>query len=437
MSKPWEAGPLQVSENRRYLQNGDQPFFWLADTAWLMCAVLEKEEIRTYLRNRAEKGFTVIQTVLIHMLPGMKSSRTERDVTDPAYWDLVDFALDTAEELGLYLALVPAWNHIVTQGHLNEENIDRYMHFLAQRYGHRSSVIWLLGGDIRGDVWGNLYRRAGTLLKQETHHQLIGFHPFGRTSSSLWFAGEDWLDFHMFQSGHRRYDQVSLGAWDDNRLDMETYFGEDNWRYVQRDLATDPQKPTVDGEPSYEQILHGLHDLSEPYWQAWDVRRYCYWSLFAGAMGHTYGDNSIQQFYQNPLVPGSFGVRYPWQKAMHHAGSEQMGIARRLMESVEYWQGRAAEDLLLSGQKEKYHRVAVFAGTDWIFAYTYLGEEFTLSLSGLMGKESHAWWFNPVSGVKSYLMETTGKPQITVKPHARFTQDNDWVLIVQAAKKEG
>lgn len=57
----------------------------------------------------------------------------------------------------------------------------------------------------------------GRQMKEKCPDQLVGFHPFGRTSSSLWFSQAPWLDFHMFQSGHRRYDQSVLGAWDDNK----------------------------------------------------------------------------------------------------------------------------------------------------------------------------------------------------------------------------
>lgn len=54
-------------------------------------------------------------------------------------------------------------------------------------------------------------------------------------------------------------------------------YGEDNRKYVVRDHSYDIMKPTVDGEPSYEQIPQGHHDPKEPYWQAQDVRRYAYW----------------------------------------------------------------------------------------------------------------------------------------------------------------
>ena len=377
--KPWDRGPLRVTEDGRYLRNGDTPFFYLGDTAWLLCQVCDEAQARLYLSNRRDKGFTVIQAVLIHRLPGMAATNQaeeEKDATEPAYWAFVDSVVRMAEELGLYMALLPAWGSVVKEGRLDREQMETYVTFLARRYAAAPNVIWLLGGDIRGDSHHDLYCLEGRLFKQLNPDKLIGYHPFGRTSSSLWFHQEPWLDFNMFQSGHRRYDQVTLGAWDDNRLDAETYF--------------------------------------------------------QGAMGHTYGDNSIQQFFHTPTIPGSFGVRYTWQDAMHHVGSEQMGILRNLMESVDYQHGRPATELLLSPQGEKYHRISVFRGKDFLFAYDYLGEAFTLSLLPYAGRRLTAHWFNPVSGRESFLGDFTGMDSVTVKPVARFTPDNDWVLIVRA-----
>lgn len=67
-------GKLSISENRRYLMEGDKPFFWLGDTAWLMFLKLDEDEIYTYLRNRKEKGYNVIQTVLIQSPQDVESS---------------------------------------------------------------------------------------------------------------------------------------------------------------------------------------------------------------------------------------------------------------------------------------------------------------------------------------------------------------------------
>ena len=83
--KPWKQGKLRVSENGRYLRNGEHPFFYLGDTAWLLCPVCDEEEAKLYLTNRRDKGFNVIQTVLIHRLPEMPATNpaeVEKDPTD-------------------------------------------------------------------------------------------------------------------------------------------------------------------------------------------------------------------------------------------------------------------------------------------------------------------------------------------------------------------
>ena len=53
--RPWENGILSVSENGRYLKNGNKPFFWMGDTAWLMFQNLNLNEIYLYLRKQKRK----------------------------------------------------------------------------------------------------------------------------------------------------------------------------------------------------------------------------------------------------------------------------------------------------------------------------------------------------------------------------------------------
>ena len=40
----------------------------------------------------------------------------------------------------------------------------------------------------------------------------------------------------------------------------EHRFGPDNYKFVMIDYYKKPVKPTLDGEPSYEEIPYGLHD---------------------------------------------------------------------------------------------------------------------------------------------------------------------------------
>ena len=65
---------LQVSENNRFLQYEDgTPFFYLGDTAWELFHRLNKEEVDFYLKDRASKGFTVIQAVVLAELDGINT----------------------------------------------------------------------------------------------------------------------------------------------------------------------------------------------------------------------------------------------------------------------------------------------------------------------------------------------------------------------------
>src|SRR3546814_9824408 len=125
--------------------------------------------------------------------------------------------------------------------------------FLAERYGDKPNIVWLNGGDTLGNENTETWQVLGRTIKAADPRRLMTFHPFGRTDSSWTFHREAWLDFNMFQSGHRTYDQEDPGAR-----------SEDNWRFVTEDLALSPSKPTIDGEPPSENLPHGLHDVTQP-----------------------------------------------------------------------------------------------------------------------------------------------------------------------------
>jgi hypothetical protein len=60
---------LKVSANGRYFvdQRG-KPFFYLGDTCWLLFQRPNREEVEEYLKDRAAKGFTVIQAYVLRGL---------------------------------------------------------------------------------------------------------------------------------------------------------------------------------------------------------------------------------------------------------------------------------------------------------------------------------------------------------------------------------
>lgn len=442
---PWENGILQVGKEKCYLFNGEKPFFWLADTGWLLFQRLTIEEADIYLRNRKEKGFNVIQVMLLHRRPMInKAGRVpfiNEDLLRPddegenSYWKHVDRVLSIAEHYGIYLAMVPAWGDILKCGLLNEDTVDSYVRFLAERYSKRPNIIWIVGGDLLGSLGKNVWNRMGTLLRELCPNQLITFHPVTGTTSSIWFHEEKWIDFHMFQSGHSTYQQVEKN--DPPMISSEQLpYAEDNWKYVEHDLSLQPQKPTLDAEPSYENIMKGLKNWGVRHWKAADVRRYVYWSVFAGALGASYGHNAIMQMFYDGVGTGSFGVMDTWKEALHSEGSGQMRYLKNLMERFPYYKGRGRQDLLAEETGERYERIAVFAGDDFLFAYTFTGREIVLKANVLTGKQMEAFWMNPENGDISYINTVSSENVCTFEPVGREGHANDWVLILVSDESE-
>jgi hypothetical protein len=435
---------LQVSDNQRYLQyeNGS-PFFWLGDTGWLLFQKLNREEAYLYLKDRCDKGFNVIQAMLIHELPETNyygdSAFLDKDPTKPHltpgssyqdsiaydYWDHVDYIVDLAAENGIYIAMVPIWGSAAKNIANNNEWATIYAAWLAHRFKHKPNIIWLNGGDIRGDEMTEIWQQIGRTLDEHAPHHLITFHPFGRTQSSTWFHNASWLDFNMFQSGHRRYDQKRETDDDKN------WKGEDNWKYVVEDYARTPVKPTIDGEPSYENIPQGLHDPNEPYWTAADVRRYAYWSVFAGAFGHTYGNNAVMQMHKPNSGKGAYGVRNFWYEAIDDTAAGQMQYLKRLILSHPVFERVPDQSLLAGHNYSKYKYVIATRGKKYAMFYTYTGRSFDVFMGKIIGKKVKANWFNPRNGETIFIGWFENLATRQFDPPGKEYPGNDWILILE------
>lgn len=432
---------LKVSENQRFLINENgEPFFWLGDTGWLLFSKLDRQEAEKYLDNRIENGFNVIQVMVLHKLkltnvygdsalirgdvslPNITEGNSFENADKYDYWDHVDYIVDLAEKKGLYMAMVPVWGSNVRGGRVSISQAEKYATWLAQRYANKSNIIWLNGGDTKGNDNTAIWDTIGKRIRENAPNHLITFHPFGRTKSSSWFHEADWLDFNMFQSGHRRYDQE------------EHAYGQDNWKYVRDDYALSPKKPTIDGEPSYDGIPQGLHDPSEPFWNANDVRRYAYWSVFAGAFGFTYGHSAVMQMHKPGNLSPSYGVREYWTEAIMATGATQMKYLKNLMLSKPFLERIPDQTLIAAGQGERYDYQLATRGNDYAFIYTYNGREIQVAMGKIKGLKITASWYNPRDGQTLLIDEFENRGTRTFNPPGKIQEGSDWILVLESVK---
>ena len=454
---PWENGRLKVSDNHRFLmhENGT-PFFWQGETGWLLPERLDRAEAEYYLQRCREAGYNVVQIQVIdgvpayniygqpsHPLPALvpegssdgslwhSPSNGSSRAASYSYWDHLDYIVDLARQNGIYVGMVCIWGGLVKDGKLSVNDAKKYGTFLANRYKNKPNIIWFMGGDIPGDVKPEVWDALATSIKAIDKNHLMTYHPRGRYTSAKWWSQAPWMDFHTFQSGHRRYGQ-RMGNRD---YPIPDNTEEDNWMYVDSTWKYKPVMPVLDAEPSYEDIPMGLHDKSEPHWRACDVRRYAYWSVFAGSCGHTYGHNAIMQMLK-PGYPTSYGDAgdvKTWYQALNDPGFNQMKFLSQLILSFPYFERVPDQSIIVENGKQ-YDRLIATRGNDYLLVYNYTSRDMKLDLTKISGKKKNVWWMNAGTGILRYLGEYESKV-LTFRPHKTGFGIEDGVLIaVDAAK---
>ena len=443
--KPWDNGKLMISSNNRYLQfeNGS-PFFWLGDTGWLVPQHLDRSEVEYYFNKCRRAGYNMVQIQVMDAVPsyniyGQQSLPYGWDFTkaDPegvySYWDHLDYIVRKAEQNGIYIGMVAIWGSQVQSGNINAEQAKAYGKFLAERYKNNPNIIWIMGGDIQGNIHPEVWNALATSIKSIDNKHLMTFHPRGRYTSAKWWSKASWMDFHTFQSGHRKYGQ-RMG---NKEYPIPDSTEEDNWMYVDSTWAYKPIKPVLDDEPSYEDIPKGLHDANEARWQDYDVRRYAYWSVFAGSCGHTYGHNVIMQMLKPgyPTGYGSDGTVKAWYQGLEDPGYNQMQYLSDLMLSFPYFERIPDQSIIVGKNGMKYDRLIATRGKDYLMVYNYNSNFMKIDLRKISGKKKLLWWFNPSDGAISFI-GTADNTIITMSPQIEKTDKiNDRVLIAIDAEK--
>ena len=437
---PAAAPRLKVSDNKHFIVKEDgKPFFYLGDTAWELFHRLSREESEHYLKNRAEKQFTVIQAVVLAELEGLNEPNayghtplTGNDPTKPNedYFRHIDFVVDKAESLGLFVGMLPTWGSNWHKppgkgGIFTPENARVYGEFLGKRYKDKP-IIWILGGDrpVENDTHRAILRAmAEGLRRGDGGSHLITFHPAGGHGSSEWLHAEPWLDFNMRQNGHQ---PEFTDRYDKTRADYD---------------RTDPAKPVIDGEPIYEDHPVSFRPKELGHSVAADVRRPLYWDLFGGGCGHTYGHHSVWQMY----APGRKPINGPlmsWTDALDQPGAAQMQYGRRLIESRPVLT-RVPDDTVIvtatvptsvPGAGTRHYAAAHDANGTYAFVYVPVGRAFSVRMSVIRGATAKAWWFDPRTGKAQPVGEfpTTGERQFAPPDLGELL---DWVLVLDEASK--
>lgn len=450
---------LRVSEDKRHLETvSGKPFFWLADTDWTMPMRLKWDDALYLMDKRVQQGFTVLQLVALdpEMDYEMRTPCGEPALFDydlskrnEKYFKYLDWIIDEADRKGLYVLLLPAWGQLVVGENwggqtfdkiVNEDNAYEYGDWIGRRYKDRGNIVWCLGGDRqpihKGVSYKNVWRRmaegighgvTGCDLKWNipdvrwsdvlmTYHTCFEMETGKYSTMTYWDDEDVWIDFIMLQSGHGAKTQ--------------------NYVQVKIDYNRGKTMPVFDGEPAYEQMPSNwpnplpLHD-------EWIVRKRAYWSLLAGAFGHTYGHSSVWCTISEK--ERSLGRPYTWCEALERPGAWQMRVLRDLLASRPFDKVIPCQEMIgheahcgdgcLDGHRQAcVHKDGAFA-----FVYLTSGGTERVDLCKLSGDNLNVWWFNPRNGECSQAVQIANTHTWENFTAPDEGQAKDWVLVIDDA----
>ncbi len=398
--------PIRISDNKRYFVDSEgTPFFWHGDTCWKLFWEFTDDEAKTYLENRAEIGFNVIQ---VHLLPhrffqcnrnGDRPFLKKGEITalNEAYFAHVDRIIEMGAELGLAFVMSPMWlSGWEQQWHtvFNTETAPIFARIVAERLKkHKNIIAWIQGGDTDAPHLRDAVDLSAKVFREVTPDRLQTYHAWTKGGWQF-FPDAEWLDFCMAYSYSTDYlveqifDARSLG------------------------------KPVVLGETHYE----GNEDIT-----AEDIRRYAYTATLCGLAGQTYGHKDVWMY------------TYFWTDALGSACSRHMTILKEFVDSIRWWELEPVDDMFklqenplrvmpTDLQRESFFPAACNKEKTFAVVYFTNNREFFPDEHWLSDRFER-YWIDPVSARKYPFKTPTWGGYRT--PNTNAGGGQDWILVIE------
>lgn len=413
------AFPLRLAPGKRYIVDANgRPFFVQGDAGWSMVANLRREEIETYLTDRARRGVTVVQCKLIEKYHARNAPRNAYGVhpfggrldfrtPNEAYFAHFDWIVRRAAELNLVIMTAPAWLGAEgTMGGFYQEmvaagadTVRAYGRWLGHRYATAPNIFWQMGGDFSPPE-KELVRALAEGIREGGSTGLMTAHCSAWQSSLDVWEGERWLDVNAVYT-YGDIAETCEKAWRDEAR-MPFFLFESTYEREGKDIA--------------------------PY----RLRQQAYEAVLSGGFGHIFGNNPIWFF----SGPGLNGVIEPdWRRGLDMPGSRHMQIVRDVFRALPWH--RLEPDFagaLVRNRGERPDRPTAAIAQDRSFALVYAPRTaaLTLDLSRLAGETVRGQWIDPASGART---AAGAWPRTTVDVAARPANAagaSDWVLLLEA-----
>ncbi len=377
---------LRIAENNRFLVLEDQsPFVWMGDTQWFF-AKLPPKTIDQILDRRHAQGFTIMQVSCREDLyngsgPGKTNQPNE------AWWSYLDTYIQKCADRGIYVGLTLGWWSIAFN-HTDKE-LYQYGKWVGNRYRNANNIVWMTLGEAgshlrkkRSIPFAKIKSLVQGIRDGDSGNKLLTIHADYQRGTSL-TADAELCDFNNWQTSQwccvndlPRQDYRNWTVWDAISYDYDQIYD-------------GKPKPTLDAEAWYENNKDFCG--ATPF----EIRRRAYFTIFAGAFGHTYGAGGLWDGLSD-----SVGCSQSALRALDYRGVQAMSILSNFLHRLgsELLKLRPARSLIVSENLPDYDRhIQASMSSDQNFALIYTAGDgpFKLDLSQLARGVDQMSWFNP------------------------------------------
>lgn len=445
---------LKVSDNRRFLVKEDgTPFIWIGDTLWQWQKLI-LSEAEEYVLRRREQGFHIVQVRLAGR-PGdseispdgeppflAKNAHEHWELTqpNPKYWAHVDALVEKFAEHGMYLAPVLMWGHHWLLENREADELYQYARWVGDRYRDADHIVWMTFGEGNsgGECRPKVMAAVNGLRDGDTGNKLLTIHAAARMGTSADF--HDDVDFNTWQTSQWcAPTDLAFGAAEGSWWKEEGQGDLSAWEVIAQDAERQPIKPVLDAEAWYEgpardpaEHVEELRPKPRKFGQghssqAYHVRRRAYFTVFAGAFGHTYGADGLWTVNKDeePL----------WREIMEYPGGNQMRYLGQLLASKSVLSRIPDPSMIVSGHSESYDgHIQATRDADGGYAFVYVadGHAFAVDLSKMASDEMTARWYNPRDGESIGIGTVEKSRRASFDPPGTPHFANDWVLVLEA-----
>lgn len=394
---------IGISGNGRYFTDKDgSPKFWLGDTQWQLFRCHTLEEAETIIKDRKDKGFTVLQVMLQGFIPEVPKGAIlgeafpENDPTspNPAYFDHVDSVVEFAQQSGMILAI--GLDH--PRLRLTNRNTARaYGRWIGERYKGYPNIIWVVTYLIPEGENLEIMRELAVGLREVDKGHLITCHPDPAqpVATSGLAHSETWLDFNCIQT----FSSVDLIPGS-----------------VIADYERIPPKPVVMAEGAYESGPEYGFDVT-PYF----IRKQAYMSYFSGGH-HSYGHND------------NWRVLPTWKASLDSPGSRQMKILTDIFTSRRWWELAPDQTVIEScaSGANTYCKALRTEKGDLLIVYSSNPATYSIRMNKLAASgRLTALWINPENGAEQVIGTFSAEG---VREFSTPSGQEDSLLVIETTK---